>query len=148
VTDRYARTVFGFHGTDPPFAARLIRGDVSLADWFPSSNEYDWLGHGIYFWEYAPDRARAWASKGGVRCEMGEPLRTEELRGIFRNMTSEESDEIIAAMIRDGILDADGNVLKRFPEPPDWLTQGNGRPAPSKPEKPAKPTKKRPPKSP
>lgn len=23
----------------------------------PSENDYDWLGHGIYFWEYSPLRA-------------------------------------------------------------------------------------------
>jgi hypothetical protein len=27
----------------------------------PSTNAYDWLGRGIYFWEYGPDRALAWA---------------------------------------------------------------------------------------
>jgi hypothetical protein len=64
--DRYARIVFGYHGTEPAFAERLIRGEVAVADWSPSTNVYDWLGHGIYFWEYAPDRAREWAGKGGV----------------------------------------------------------------------------------
>ena len=28
-----------------------------------SRNKYDWLGEGIYFWEYAPERAREWAAK-------------------------------------------------------------------------------------
>lgn len=64
--DRYSRIVFGFHGTDPAVAERLVRGDLAVADWRPSTNEYDWLGHGIYFWEFAPDRAREWARKGGV----------------------------------------------------------------------------------
>ena len=64
--DRYARIVFGYHGTEPAFAERLIRGEVAPAEWSPSANEYDWLGHGIYFWEYAPDRAKSWAGKGGV----------------------------------------------------------------------------------
>lgn len=64
--DRYSRIVFGFHGTDPAVAERLVRGELSVADWRPSTNEYDWLGHGIYFWEFAPDRARGWAGKGGV----------------------------------------------------------------------------------
>jgi hypothetical protein len=64
--DRYARIVFAYHGTDPAFAERLVRGEVAPADWSPSANEYDWLGSGIYFWEYAPDRAREWAGKGGV----------------------------------------------------------------------------------
>jgi hypothetical protein len=64
--DHFARIVFGYHGTSPAFAERLIRGEVAPADWQPSENEYDWLGRGIYFWEYAPDRARAWAGRGGV----------------------------------------------------------------------------------
>ena len=36
--DRYARIVFGFHGTDPAFAERLIRGEASPADWAPSAH--------------------------------------------------------------------------------------------------------------
>jgi len=64
--DRNTNIVFGFHGTDPAFAERLIRGEVRVEDWVPSSNLYDWLGHGIYFWEQAPDRAKAWAGRGGV----------------------------------------------------------------------------------
>jgi hypothetical protein len=64
--DRYSRIVFGFHGTDPDVAERLIRGELAVADWNPSTNVYDWLGHGIYFWEYGPDRAQTWAGKGGV----------------------------------------------------------------------------------
>ena len=34
-----------------------------------SENPYDWLGHGIYFWEHAPERARTWPASrqvGGV----------------------------------------------------------------------------------
>jgi hypothetical protein len=64
--DRYSRIVFGFHGTDPALALRLVTGEVPLSNWNPSTNEYDWLGHGIYFWEYAPERALTWANRGGV----------------------------------------------------------------------------------
>jgi hypothetical protein len=64
--DRYSRIVFGFHGTTPDIAARLISGDLPLDQWILSTNVYDWLGHGIYFWEYAPERARVWRNKGGV----------------------------------------------------------------------------------
>jgi hypothetical protein len=31
----------------------------------PSTNAYDWLGEGVYFWEYAPNRALDWAT---ARC--------------------------------------------------------------------------------
>jgi len=73
---------------------------------------------------------------------MGEPQRVEELREAIRNITDEEHDEIMADLVRKGIMDEDGNVLKRFPEPPDWLlgASRNGR-AP-KAEAPAKPAKK------
>lgn len=29
--------------------------------WPQSKNPYDWLGHGIYFWEHGPGRALQWA---------------------------------------------------------------------------------------
>jgi hypothetical protein len=29
----------------------------------PSQNDDDWLGHGIYFWEYAPQQAWWWAQR-------------------------------------------------------------------------------------
>jgi hypothetical protein len=63
---RYARTILGYHGCKPSFAEALIRGEIPIADWKPSENEWDWLGHGIYFWEEAPIRARDWQGKGGV----------------------------------------------------------------------------------
>jgi hypothetical protein len=64
--DRFTRIVLGYHGCEPAFAESLIRGDVAVKDWKPSANVYDWLGQGIYFWEYAPERALAWGGKGGV----------------------------------------------------------------------------------
>jgi hypothetical protein len=63
--DRFARVVLGYHGCETKFAERLIRGETTVNEWKPSGNPYDWLGHGIYFWEHAPERARIW-SKGGV----------------------------------------------------------------------------------
>jgi hypothetical protein len=58
--DRLPRIVLGYHGCRPEFAEALIRGEVSIDDWKPSENPYDWLGHGIYFWEYGPERAKDW----------------------------------------------------------------------------------------
>lgn len=46
--------LLGFHGTDTKTAERILSGEEHLK---PSSNSYDWLGHGIYFWEYSPQRA-------------------------------------------------------------------------------------------
>jgi hypothetical protein len=64
--DRFARVVLGYHGCKASFAEALIRGESSIDGWQPSRNPYDWIGHGIYFWEFAPHRARSWGGKGGV----------------------------------------------------------------------------------
>jgi hypothetical protein len=56
---QYGRTVIGYHGCDATTARQLFAG----ANFKPSQNDYDWLGHGIYFWEYGPDRAYRFATK-------------------------------------------------------------------------------------
>jgi hypothetical protein len=67
--DQFARIVLGYHGCNTPesvdFARRLFDGSGKIADWQPSNNNYDWLGRGIYFWEYGPARARLWAGENG-----------------------------------------------------------------------------------
>lgn len=63
--DRFARVVLGYHGCDEALAASLLAGETPVEDWQPSRNSYDWLGHGVYFWEHAPERARVWAHQGG-----------------------------------------------------------------------------------
>ncbi len=59
--DRYARIVVGYHGCEEQFARKLLTGDLAMSEWKPSSNKYDWLGEGIYFWEYSEARAWRWA---------------------------------------------------------------------------------------
>jgi hypothetical protein len=49
--------VLGYHGCDRTTAELLLRNEPFL----PSSNDYDWLGTGIYFWQSSPDRALDWA---------------------------------------------------------------------------------------
>jgi hypothetical protein len=46
--------LLGFHGTDRAIVKRVLRGECHLE---PSQNSYDWLGNGVYFWEYSPQRA-------------------------------------------------------------------------------------------
>lgn len=56
-----ARTglTLGFHGTDKSVANDVLSG----ADLKPKNNRYDWLGHGIYFWDNSPSRALEWAEE-------------------------------------------------------------------------------------
>lgn len=49
--------ILGYHGCARPVADRLLAGE-SFAQ---SANAYDWLGHGIYFWEANPLRGLEFA---------------------------------------------------------------------------------------
>lgn len=55
----YDRTVVAYHGTHRRAANRLVDGEP----FSPSNNRDDWLGHGIYFWEYGPQQAWWWARR-------------------------------------------------------------------------------------
>lgn len=60
----YTRFVIGYHGCDAEVARDVLLGDKGLRE---SSNAYDWLGRGIYFWEYGPARARDFAVQESIR---------------------------------------------------------------------------------
>ena len=50
--------VLGFHGCDESVALKVLTGEEFLKR---SVNHYDWLGHGVYFWENSPSRAMEFA---------------------------------------------------------------------------------------
>ncbi len=54
---QYDRLVIGYHGCSAEVAEAILDG----GDFVISENEYDWLGRGIYSWEYGLDRAWSWA---------------------------------------------------------------------------------------
>jgi hypothetical protein len=54
---RYDRQVIGYHACERAVADRLLGGDAFR----PSQNEWDWLGAGVYFWEFGHQRAYDWA---------------------------------------------------------------------------------------
>jgi hypothetical protein len=60
----YQRTIIGYHGCDRLTAERVLLGRGRLS---PSQNDYDWLGGGIYFWEYGLERALDWAQEVSKR---------------------------------------------------------------------------------
>lgn len=45
--DQFARIVIGYHGCTEKFARDVLMGVNPIANWQPSTNEWDWLGHGI-----------------------------------------------------------------------------------------------------
>lgn len=50
--------ITGFHSCDKKIGLEIINGKYGLN---PSTNSYDWLGGGIYFWEQNPVRAMEYA---------------------------------------------------------------------------------------
>lgn len=55
---RRSNLVIGFHGCDESVVKKVVNGDENL---IASTNDYDWLGNGIYFWENNEVRAMQWA---------------------------------------------------------------------------------------
>ncbi len=53
----YQRTIIAYHGCDEAVVRRVLMTGEHLST---SENDYDWLGYGIYFWEYGPERALEW----------------------------------------------------------------------------------------
>jgi hypothetical protein len=67
----YHRTIIGYHGTRLSVAQGIINRS---RDFKYSRNADDWLGHGIYFWEYAPQQALWWARRRAKRQKWNEPI--------------------------------------------------------------------------
>lgn len=51
--------IIGFHGCDETLGKSVLNGTELKG----SDNKYDWLGHGIYFWEGNADRALSFAEE-------------------------------------------------------------------------------------
>ena len=100
----YHRTVVAFHGTTETVADDLVAG----GDFTLSVNPYDWLGTGIYFWEYAPKQAWWWATRFkkkskpavvGAMIRLGncfdllDPVNVQLLTGMYEVMMNKWEEE-------------------------------------------------------
>lgn len=65
--------ILGFHGCDRSVGESILnaRRTKHLT---PSQKAYDWLGHGIYFWEGNPSRALEWAKARNKEGKIKEPF--------------------------------------------------------------------------
>ncbi|TNE50890.1 MAG: hypothetical protein EP343_07000 [Deltaproteobacteria bacterium] len=66
----YQRLIVGYHGCDRETLERVLLYGESL---YPSVNPYDWLGNGVYFWEYGPQRALEFAYEQQLRGKIQNP---------------------------------------------------------------------------
>lgn len=57
--------VYGFHGCDRRVGESVLASHTQHLK--PSENVYDWLGHGIYFWEASPERGLEFAREAKIR---------------------------------------------------------------------------------
>ncbi len=89
--------VLGFHGCDRTVAQDVASGRAELRK---SENDYDWLGHGSYFWEDNPDRALRWANEehiGGGKIETPAVLGAIIAPGNCLNLIAAEAGALVKA---------------------------------------------------
>lgn len=60
----------GFHGCEKSEQEKLLLNTGYIKK---STDSYDWLGHGMYFWENNPERARLWADQKKLSGTLLEP---------------------------------------------------------------------------
>ncbi len=58
-----ASFVLAYHGCDKSTGDSVLQGE----SFRESTNEYDWLGRGVYFWEANPERGLEWAIEQSQR---------------------------------------------------------------------------------
>ena len=69
--DFHEHLVVADHGTERSLARRVLLGERELV---PSRNDYDWLGHGVYFWELGLARALQFAEEKERRGVLRDPF--------------------------------------------------------------------------
>ena len=67
---RLTSFVLGYHGCEKSVGEAAIAGGLNLLH---STRKFDWLGHGIYFWEGDPRRAAEWADQKVARGDYKDP---------------------------------------------------------------------------
>ena len=96
--------VLAYHGCDREIGERVLAGKAEIQ---VSTNDYDWLGSGAYFWEGDSQRALEWArflqerpasSRGSVR----EPFAIGAviLPGLCLDLTEADSLKLVAIAYR------------------------------------------------
>lgn len=96
---QYDRRVVGYHGCLRSTAREVLFNDTPFEE---SVNDWDWLGHGVYFWEHGHQRAFRWAERKANR-DGGEPAVVGALVQLGRCLDLLDTDytEQLAEFARD-----------------------------------------------
>jgi hypothetical protein len=68
---KYGHWVLGYHGCERAHCMEFVKGERAMQ---ASRNYYDWLGHGIYFWENSCSRALEFARSRRHPTPLKEPF--------------------------------------------------------------------------
>ncbi len=68
---RHSSFVLGFHGGEKSLLDEIVSGKKSHLT--SSKGKFEWLGHGIYFWENDPQRGFEWAQHGNPKNKIEDP---------------------------------------------------------------------------
>ena len=68
---RHPSFVLGFHGTEKSLVDEVVAGKTTHLQ--KSEGKFEWLGHGVYFWENDPQRGLEWAQSGNAKKKIKEP---------------------------------------------------------------------------
>ena len=121
---RYDRVVLAYHGCDAAVAERLLAGEPFQN----SENDYDWLGAGVYFWEYGADRALRFARDQQRRGKVSEPAvvgALVQLGHCFDLMDTVCTEDLASAFRKYRSFAAQaGWMLPGMPDPPQTRSYG------------------------
>ena len=106
--------VLGYHGCDASVGERILRG----GEFRRSTQHYNWLGDGIYFWGADPVRAWEWADEKVNRGEIQKPFvigAAIDLRNCL-DLTSREDIAFVQRAYKFFKIDFSDNFLgSKFP---------------------------------
>jgi hypothetical protein len=105
----WSRYVLGFHGCDEVTAGKVAAGLEGLK---PSRNDYDWLGHGLYFWEDGCERALRWAKEQSRRSDS--PIKSPAVLGAVIDLGN--CLDLVQVEYLDLVKDAHQHLVELFEE--------------------------------
>jgi hypothetical protein len=68
---RHPAFVLGFHGTEKSTVETVVSSKTTHLK--KSEGKFEWLGHGVYFWENDPQRGLEWAQSGNAKKKIEQP---------------------------------------------------------------------------
>lgn len=103
-------TVIGYHGTSLEAAERILQEGFQ-----PSVKSWEWLGHGIYFWQDAPYRAYEWgqdwlAKTQGYRGPIGVVAAEIELQNVI-DLIDQAGMKLLRKLAQDFVVKPEALAL-------------------------------------